>query len=451
MGQKKNKSKQQSQSLVLPTSVKVIGILAAGAIVAVVITLIANATYHGILKDRALTFAQAIRPEEVTQLADPATPNRQQVAETVNASLSELQAIYDDSRFVYLMGKQDDRTIIFLADTEPVSSEFYSELGEVYTDATTELRSTFSTGEAFVEGPVQDSYGLWYSAIAAIEDDDQVVGVVGIDVSAWTYIATILGLALIPLLSAIVLATAIYLYDRNRQKRLEALRFLSGIIDIAAHQLVTPIQSLRKSQETLLRQTPDEGAERSLVQSMLQQTVQLENTLGTIQQLDELQSGTLPDDTTSVDIAAIVHSAVEAQRIIAEQRSVQLVDQSWPDSAFIRGNAAFIERLFNGIVASGLNNTKDGGKIAFSYTERASNYQIVISNSALNLAPDQLDCLFDYVTRATKYTSKNKNHAGIGLFLVKAAVKHLGGTIQVQSGERPDSATVTIEFPLAKS
>lgn len=451
MGHMKHNSKKQSTSLVLPTSVKVLGIVVVGTVLSVVIALLANTTYHGILKDRALTFAQAVRPEEVAQLADPTTAQREETVQTIAASLEDLKAIYDDIRFVYIMSQEEDGTIVFLADSEPVSSDSHSEPGEIYSDATPELMEIFSTGGAFVEGPVRDSYGLWYSAVAPVKDGETVVGVIGIDVAARTYIATILGLAFIPLLSAVILATAVYVYDRNRQKRLEALRFLSGIIDIAAHQLVAPIQSLRKSQEILLRQTPDEGAQQPLIQSMLQQTVQLENTLGTIQQLEELQSGTLPDDDASVDVAAIVHSVVQAQTLIAEQRSIQLVDKSWPDSALIRGNTAFVERLFTGIVTSELNNTKDDGKLVFSYALHESNYQITISNTAVNLNPDQLDYIFDYVTRATKYTSKDRSHAGIGLFIAEAAVKHLGGTIRVQPGETPESATVTIEFPIVKS
>ncbi len=85
-------------------------------------------------------------------------------------------------RYAYIMGKRDDE-IIFLAEN---ISDDISEIGEIYYEASEELRSLFEGGEGFVEGPLADRWGNWVSALVPIKDPKtkDVIAILGLDIDA---------------------------------------------------------------------------------------------------------------------------------------------------------------------------------------------------------------------------------------------------------------------------
>ena len=121
------------------------------------------------LARRSASAAAAISPERVAALsgsrADLSTPN---YLELCNRLTSVLRA-NRDCQFVYLMGMREGK-VIFIADSETVNSKDVSFPGDNYPEASDELKEAFRTGVPFVEGPVADRWGTWYSGIAPIMD-----------------------------------------------------------------------------------------------------------------------------------------------------------------------------------------------------------------------------------------------------------------------------------------
>ncbi|ABZ85297.1 signal transduction histidine kinase, putative [Heliomicrobium modesticaldum Ice1] len=136
------------------------------------------------LLTRAKTAAAAIDGNMITRLsgtaADLVNPDYLRLRERLVA----MRAANEDARFVYLLG-QNEKGVFFYLDSEPESSDDYSPPGESYDDASAELQGIFSTGEAFVEGPLEDDWGTWVSGHAVIRDpeSDRIVAVFGMDVS----------------------------------------------------------------------------------------------------------------------------------------------------------------------------------------------------------------------------------------------------------------------------
>jgi hypothetical protein len=93
-------------------------------------------------------------------------------------------------RFTYLTGRMPDGSIIFHVDSEPAESEEYSSPGQLYEEASAELKQLFEDGKGFVEGPIADRWGTWVSALVPVVDfqTGAIVAVLGMDINArnWT-------------------------------------------------------------------------------------------------------------------------------------------------------------------------------------------------------------------------------------------------------------------------
>ncbi|MFA6358236.1 MAG: ATP-binding protein [Candidatus Omnitrophota bacterium] len=87
-----------------------------------------------------------------------------------------------DISYVYLLRFKDNK-IIFLVDSEQPDSPNYSPPGQVYKEASEELKNNFFKREAFIVGPYVDRWGTWISAFAPIFDTqtNEVVALIGMD------------------------------------------------------------------------------------------------------------------------------------------------------------------------------------------------------------------------------------------------------------------------------
>ena len=164
----------------------------------------------------------------------------------VKSKLIELVKINSDIRFAYISGKKGN-DIFFFVDSEQPNSPDYSPPGQPYPEATDVFKNIFNNKLSITEGPVNDRWGSWISALSPIVDTDnqQVVGVIGLDISSRDYYETLIVYGSIPvLISALFLILIIFTY-REQKKNLYLLNLKSNLVSIAVHDLRTPIVGIR--------------------------------------------------------------------------------------------------------------------------------------------------------------------------------------------------------------
>lgn len=100
--------------------------------------------------------------------------------------LVEVRAVDPTVRFAYMMGRQDDGTVFFYADSEPPESSDYSPPGQVYEEADPWTIRAFETGTATTTDADTDRWGTWVSVLIPVVDSGsgRVIGVFGMDVDA---------------------------------------------------------------------------------------------------------------------------------------------------------------------------------------------------------------------------------------------------------------------------
>lgn len=103
-------------------------------------------------------------------------------------------------RFVYLMGRNEDGSVFFFADSEPAGSEDESPAGQIYEEISDEYLNAFDTVTALVEGPVTDRWGTWVSALVPLVDPDngELIAMLGTDVDAGNWNQAVAAKAALP-------------------------------------------------------------------------------------------------------------------------------------------------------------------------------------------------------------------------------------------------------------
>lgn len=122
-------------------------------------------------------------------------------------------------RFIYLLGLNDKNEIFFYVDNEPTDSKDYSPPGQIFEDASEELRDIFNTRTAFVEGPDPDAWGVWVSTLVPVTDPDtgKVIAVMGMDIDAKDWKLNVASRAAIPVLMVLIIVSMLLMWTNKRR------------------------------------------------------------------------------------------------------------------------------------------------------------------------------------------------------------------------------------------
>lgn len=104
----------------------------------------------------------------------------------LRGQLSMILKSKNHCKYLYLMGRQAAGEVFFFLDTDEVNA---AAPGEIYPEASKELKSMFDSGRPFVEGPLADEWGTFISALVPVNDEvtGKLVAVLGMDVDARTW------------------------------------------------------------------------------------------------------------------------------------------------------------------------------------------------------------------------------------------------------------------------
>ncbi|MBF0229372.1 MAG: response regulator [Desulfamplus sp.] len=91
--------------------------------------------------------------------------------------LATVRELYDNCRFIYLVGRKDDGKIFFFMDSESPESKDYSPPGQLYEEVPEGCSSSFQTRNSMIEGPYSDRWGRWVSAFVPIHDPKTAVNI----------------------------------------------------------------------------------------------------------------------------------------------------------------------------------------------------------------------------------------------------------------------------------
>ena len=142
--------------------------------------------YQKMAKTDAIMLAESVEslllPEHIAALTGSPEDVKNPDYKLTKRSLSRLIQENDQIRFAYILGIRE-ADMVFLIDSEDEASDDYSQPGQIYYEATSDDMIPFSQGISVLNGPAEDRWGTWYSALIPIEDpvEHTVIAVLGID------------------------------------------------------------------------------------------------------------------------------------------------------------------------------------------------------------------------------------------------------------------------------
>jgi two-component system, OmpR family, sensor kinase len=220
----------------------------------------------------------------------------------------------------------------------------------------------------------------------------------------------------------------------------------------ASHELRTPLTTIRGFAE-LHRQgaagSPEEAAKlvRRIEDEAARMGLLVEDLL-LLARLDQER----PLEQTPVELPVIAMDAVQAARVVAPQRSIELEIAEGAGPLVALGDDARLRQVVGNLMTNAITHTPPDASVTLRLRAEPGNIGVIeVSDTGPGLAPDKLERVFERFYRADAARTRRGDGTtgtGLGLAIVAALVAAHGGTVQVES-EPGLGTTFRVRLPLA--
>jgi len=216
----------------------------------------------------------------------------------------------------------------------------------------------------------------------------------------------------------------------------------------AAHELMTPLSSMRSDAEIMLRKPRSKEEYEETIRRMLQEVRRMSEMVHLLLQLSRVDSVHRSQPET-VNISRIAEVAAQKYREKANEEGINLDLQIEPE-LHVRAHGGYIEEVLNNLLDNALKYTGRGGKVSLKLQRSSGKAVIHLEDTGMGFDSETKRHLFERFYRANEAGVQEQSGSGLGLPLVKAIVELYGGKIKAYSEGEGEGSTFVVELPLAE-
>ncbi len=230
-----------------------------------------------------------------------------------------------------------------------------------------------------------------------------------------------------------LLSSEIYKMTVRLQEQSELLQkekdYLSSAIADISHQIRTPLTSIHMILPRLRQENLSEEQKSKYIREINGLLMRIEWLITALLKIARLESGTVTFEQTSIPVIELIQKAIAPLEIVIEVKDL-LLDIAIGLDACFTGDILWTVEAIGNILKNCIEHTPDKGTLKVIASENPLYTEIIISDTGMGIAPEELPRLFE---RFYKGKNSNPENAGIGLALSRMIIKGQNGTIKAKN------------------
>src|SRR5262249_16778429 len=130
-----------------------------------------------------------------------------------------------------------------------------------------------------------------------------------------------------------------------------------------------------------------------------------------------------------IELASIIHQAVEACRPLAEGANHQLSVTLSPEPIYLHADPVRLAQILSNLLHNACKYTEPGGQIWLTAERLGSDVVVKVKDTGLGIPPDKLASVFDMFTQIDLTLERSQGGLGLGLTLTRRLVDMHDGAV----------------------
>jgi two-component system sensor histidine kinase VicK len=240
------------------------------------------------------------------------------------------------------------------------------------------------------------------------------------------------------------------------EKLKEADNMKNEFINVAAHELRTPIQPILSLSQVLQSKIKD-TKQRELLDAIVRNAKRLQRLTNNILDVSKIESHSLNLNKEQFELSNVISnciSDIEDQDEKVRNGKLELFYEPSKQDIFVEADRVRISQVISNLLNNAVKFTEDGA-VSIDVVVKENNNNgnnngniiiVSVKDSGEGIDPEILPKLF------TKFATNSEKGTGLGLFICKSIVEAHGGRVWTQSdntgGERRTGATFCFSLPV---
>jgi two-component system, OmpR family, sensor histidine kinase VicK len=228
-------------------------------------------------------------------------------------------------------------------------------------------------------------------------------------------------------------------------------------INVAAHEIRTPVQPLLGIADILMSQFDEEeegikknkkeiAVTKEEIEMIARNAKRLERLTSDILDVSRIESNNLKLNEKLIDLNEKIRNVVNDEKsAIPKGKELEIIfDQRESAPLFVKGDKSRLFEVLTNLIGNAIKFTDSGGTITITAEKSAVKNEAMVSikDTGKGIDSEILPRLF------TKFASKSDNGTGLGLFLSKGIIQAHGGRIWAENNKDGKGATFRFTLPL---
>ena len=220
--------------------------------------------------------------------------------------------------------------------------------------------------------------------------------------------------------------------------------FLSNI----QHEINTPLTSIKGfselvHEESLGSLNPEQ---KRAMDRVVEKTKQLQRVLDSLLFVSSVTHGGIKYNLERLSLSKILHVSFDIVSEKLKYKGLALEANIPSEMPEIVGDADYLPRVFVHILDNAIKFTDTGGKITVSITEDKGFVHLIINDTGIGIAEENLEKVFGMFFQLDGSSTRNYGGNGLGLYMCKIIIEEHKGKIWIDS-EEGQGTTVHILLP----